>query len=310
MAQYSQDYYFIKIDMAGYLTEHSTATYRELMRDCICEQLKEDFNADCEYTEVVSTNQNYPTIQIPWYDGSVTNMPILVLRKNATDTVSNASGSFSIQFHTGAMGSASYDLVDYYGTKTGGNTSLSINPFQNKFIVGAIRESDMMHIGFYVEGTSSSSAQVTSVIMGTIMTKMKERGTDTDKHAIISPYTYTDMYRNYVRVAIEDEGTFMQWYASNFAMAGGSESIKSGIALISPIDIGKYYCENLYVYPRTCSSLRGDWDTDTSFYDTTPEDAWYEEAFVVDGVPWDVKRYSSRGFSYGFSICKKHVLEG
>jgi len=66
----------------------------------------------------------------------------------------------------------------------------------------------------------------------------------------------------------------------------------------------------LHVYPRTCLSLRGEWDTDTSFYDTTPEDAWYENAFVVDGVPWDVKRYSSRGFSYGFSICKKHVLEG
>lgn len=308
MAQYTQDYYFVKIDMAGYLAEHSTATYGELMQ-FICEEMQENFNADCEYTEVPYGSYNYPAIRIPWHDGSTTNMPILILRQNATAAVTNTSNAFSITFHTSGLGNSSYSLCTWYGTKTGGNTTLSTNPTTNKFVIGAVKESDMMHIGFYVEGTSSSSATIHSVVMNTIMTTMKDRNTNTDKHALIAVDWYTDMNRNYVYIAIEDEGFYWQWQPSNFQIQNPSDSsthTRSSVALITPIDIGTHYHETLHVYPRTCSSLRGEWDTDTSFYDTTPEDAWYENAFVVDGVPWDVKRYSSRGFSYGFSICRKH----
>lgn len=312
MAQYTQDYYFIKIDMAGYLTEHSTATYRELMQ-YICQEMQENFNEDCEYTEVPSGSQNYPAIRIPWHDGSTTNMPILILSKDATAAAANSSSAFTIYFHTSGLGNSSYDLCTWYGTKTGGNDRISTNPTTNKFVIGAVKESDMMHIGFYVEGTSSTSATIHSVVMNTIMTKMKDRKNNTDKHALIAVDWYTDMNKNYVDIAIEDEGFYWEWQPSNFQTYNPSDSsthTRSGVALITPIDIGTHYHETLHVYPRTCSSLRGEWDTDTSFYDTTPEDAWYEEAFVVDGVAWDVKRYSSRGFSYGFSICKKHVLEG
>lgn len=309
MAQYSQDYYFITIDVKTFLTENPSATYQELMRDCICAGLKADFNEDCEYTEVPYSNVYYPAIRIPWHDGSTTNMPILVLRNDATAAIT--SSSKSIAFHTSELGNTQYDInveCGSYGAGSGG--SLQISTSTGKLFVGAVRENDMMHIGFW---PASASANPNSVYMHTIMTKMKDRRTDTYKHALIASYLsdVRDVYYDYVKIMIEGETEWTKWYPSTISNTDPSSlntQRRSGIALISPVDIGTHYHETLYVYPRTCSTLYGTWDTNTSFYATTPEQPWYENAFVVDDVSWDVKRHSSNNTGgYSFSFCKKHI---
>ena len=307
MAQYTQDYYFFAIDVATFLTENPSATYRELMRNCICAGLQENFNTDCEYTEVPYSNVYYPAIRIPWHDGSTTNMPILILKNDATATIT--SSNKSIAFHTSELGSTQYDINVEYGS-CGIGTSNLISSSTGKLCVGAVKEDDMMHIGFF---SASSSQNPTSVYMHTIMTKMKDRRTDTYKHALISSYLddVRDVYHDYVKIMIEGETVWTKWYPSTISNtdlnSGGLR--RTGMALISPVDIGIYYHETLYIYPRTCSTLFGEWDTNTSFYTSTPEQPWYENAFVVDGVSWDVKRHSTNGSSGGFafSFCKKHV---
>lgn len=312
MAQYTQDYYLVTIDVATFLTENPSATYQELMRDCICAGLQEDFNEDCEYTEVPYSNVNYPAIRIPWHDGNTTNMPILVLRNDATATVT--SSTKTIVFHTSELGNTTSDItVDCGAYGAGSSSSLQISTSTGKLFVGAVREDDMMHIGFW---PASSSANPNSVYMHTIMTKMKDRRTDTYKHALIASKLddVRDVYHDYVKIMVEGETAWTQWYPSTISNNDPSTDAqrRSGIALISPIDIGTHYHETLHVYPRSCNSLYGEWDTNTSFYTTTPEQQWYENAFVVDGISWDVKRYSANGSSggYAFSFCKKHVLEG
>jgi hypothetical protein len=310
MAQYTQDYYFFMIDVKAFLTENPSATYQELMRDCICAGLQANFNEDCEYTEIPYSNVNYPAIRIPWHDGSTTNMPILVLRNDATAAVT--SSSKTIVFHTSELGNSTYDITvecGSYGAGSGG--SLQISTSVGKIFVGAVKENDMMHIGFYA---GSTSANPNSVYMHTIMTKMKDRRTDTYKHALIASYLsdVRDVYYDYVKIMIEGEATWTYWYPSTISNHDPSSSSSlrmNGIALISPIDIGTHYHETLHVYPRSCGTLYGEWDTNTSFYASTPEKPWYENAFVVDGVSWDVKRHSANGSSggYAFSFCKKHV---
>lgn len=303
---YTQDYYFVTIDTATFFTENPTATYRELMRDCICAGLQADFNSDCEYTEIPYSSIYYPAIKIPWHDGSTTDMPILVLRNDATATVT--SSSKNIVFHTAELANTQYDInVEYGAYGLGAGSQLQISTSTGKFVVGAIKESDMMHIGFWA---ASASQNPTSVYMHTIMTKMKDRHTDTYKHALISSQLDDVRYVNYdyVKIMIEGEHTWTEWYPSTLSNMSGDSSRRNNMALISPVDIGTHYHESLYVYPRTCNTLYGEWDTDTSFYATTPQQAWYENAFVVGGDSWDVKRHSASGSSGGFafSFCKKH----
>lgn len=301
---YTQDYYFVTIDTATFFTENPTATYRELMRDCICAGLQADFNSDCEYTEIPYSNTYYPAIKIPWHDGNTTDMPILVLRNDATATVT--SSSKNIVFHTAEFADTGSDINVEYGAYNS-SASGSISTSTAKVCVGAVKEDDMMHIGYCM---ATASTNPTSVYMDTIMTKMKDRRTDTYKHALMASNLDDVRYVNYdyIKIMIEGESTWTYWYPSTLHNMNGNTARRSNMALISPVDIGTHYHESLYVYPRTCNTLYGEWDTDTSFYATTPQQAWYENAFVVGGDSWDVKRHSANGSSGGFafSFCKKH----
>ena len=289
-----------EVDTPTWLASNTTATYEDLVRDCILPRFKSEVSNLCEYIDIAySSTLTYPAIALPWHDGVVDGTLTIYIPTNKTTTV----GTTQAYPH---LGVATNELRSYMVAQNRNNTSYgggSQNTYRMdtyNFAVRMITCSDFLAIGIK-SGVDLASAEISAPY---ILTSF-EKNNETIRGGMVAGYMSSPTLGSVGIYLANGETSY--FYPQQI---GGD---KSGVAIASPIDLGDLKSDYFYVVPSLYTSCNGEWNNSNQRYllqrAEYNDNLWYKNAFTINGQSFDVwiitNLNTSSSNRYAM-ICRKH----
>lgn len=275
------------IDTPTYLTENPTATYADLMQNCVQPILEELFPDATTYF----LDGSNPCIGIPMYSETVASGKLYIrCSGNATTTVSTSSIYLDVYIGTQNLKPYTYTVTS---SNYSGGTNTSQNPKSSGWSIIKQSITDGYTIGIKSQSGSANINGSTPIFV----TKFKKGeayvdGIFTNNASESTPFI----------VAINDDGNIRvdQMYIQR------SYTARQGLGQVFPLQMQDYKHDYLYFYSAdTNPSMKGSW---FAGYELLRQDAyqnniWYENAFTIDNQGFDAMVCSDGSY---LGICKKH----
>ena len=289
-----------EVDTPTWLASHTTATYEDLVKECILPRFKSEVSNLCRYVDIAySENLTYPAIALPWHDGVVDDTLTIYIPTNKTTVV----GSTQTYPH---LGVATNELKSYMvaqsrnSTTYGGGLETTYRMDTYNFAVRMISCNDFLAIGIK-HSVNLASVEINAPY---ILTSF-EKNNETIRGGIVTDYVSNPTLS---RVTIYlSNGDTSYFYPQQ---TGGD---KSGVAIASPIDLGNLKSDYFYIVPSLYTSCNGEWNNSNQRYllqrAEYNNDLWYKNAFTINGQSFDVwiitNNNTSTNNRYAM-ICRKH----
>lgn len=278
------------IDTPTYLAENTTATYADLMQNCVQPILEEIFTNSTTYF----LDGNYPCIGIPLYSESTASGKLYIrCSGSASTTVSTSSIYLDVYIGT-------QKVAPYVYTVTPSNYSGGTNTSQNPKSAGWSVMYHSITDGYALGIKSQSSSSNTNGSTPIFVTKFKKGESYVD--GIFSNNSSETLP---FLVAINDDGAIR---ADQVAIQH-SYTNRSGLGQVFPLQMQDYKHDYLYIYSANSNpSMKGSWFAgyDLLRQDTYQNNIWYENAFTIDNQAFDAMICSDGSY---LGICKKHIPE-
>ena len=273
------------IDTPTYLTDNPTATYADLMQNCVQPILEEIFPDATTYF----LDGSNPCVGIPLYSETVASGKLYIrCSGSATTTVSTSSiyldvciGAQRVRAWTYTVTSSDYSGGNYSQNPKSAGWNVMYKPITDGYTLGI------------KDGSSANINGSTPIFV----TKFKKGESYVD--GIFSNYASDEA--PFV-VAINDNGAIR----ADLVAIQHSSTNRNGLGQVFPLQMQDYKHDYLYFYSaNTNPSMKGSW---FAGYELLRQDAyqnniWYENAFTIDNQAFDAMVCSDGAY---LGVCKKH----
>lgn len=264
-----------------YLNNNPSATWEDLVKQCILPVFKEKISSHCVYKDYAySQSATYPAISIPWHNDTIDGGLFIYINRNKSDTCG------TIQAHpTLCVGDKEISMNYMARKSTGGSGAGSLSNYrmdQYKFTVRILYYTDFMALGIK-DGNSDNCVINTNVIATTF-----KKGDET-LNGVFKSNSSSD-YGDVNIVLYNGSGGIERSVRPQGPRTVGVE----GCGLAVPLYDGEVKSDYFYLMCGLYKSCRGPWsniDTAMSlmFSDNNySNNLFYKNAFVINGQSFDV----------------------
>ncbi len=278
------------IDTPTYLTDNPTATYADLMQNCVQSMLEEIFpNATTYFLD-----GNYPCVGIPLQGESTTSGKLHIrCSGSATTTVSTSTIGLEVYFGT-------QKIDPYLYAVTSSNYSGGKNSSQNPKSAGWVFSYVSITDGYCFGIKSQSSVSTLNCSSPIFVTRFKKGDSYVD-----GIFTNTASENTPFIVVINDDGNIR----ADTVYIQRSVTARQGLGQVFPLQMQDYKHDYLYFYSgQSNPSMKGSWFAGYELLrqDTYQNNIWYENAFTIDEQAFDAMVCSDGSY---LGVCKKHIAD-
>lgn len=291
-----------------YLNNNPSATWEDLVKECILPVFKERISSHCVYKDYAyGQSTTYPAITIPWHDDTIDGGLFVYINRNKSDTCGTNQAHPTLSIGGKELGMNFMVKQSTTGSGYSGGSLSNYRMDQYKFIVRILYYTDFMAIGMK-DGNSDGVVINAPVIITTL-----KKGEDV-QHAgfIASSSDYA-----YVKVTLWNgvSGTERYIQPQQFYNTSGSGYGYSGVGLAVPLYDGEIKSDYFYIMSGRYSSCRGSWSNPDSWKlllidGQYSNNLWYKNAFVINGQSFDVFMGTSNSINNSNNyamILRKHI---
>lgn len=291
----------IEIDTPTYLAQNTSATWEDLVKECLKPAFQAEISNLCYYVDIpFSSSVTYPALAIPWHDGVVDGGLLIYFDKNKTSTVGTSTGYPHLGI--GLNGLNTYGVrQDKDNSGYGGGNLTAYRLDQYKFTFRVVYYDDFQAIGI-----KDNAPVATSVISCPYFITSFNKG----GNKVYGGF-YTQATNSALSLYIYENGT-----ASDYSFTPQQTRVaRSGAGLATPINDGVISNDYFYIISGNYISCRGAWsNVDEARLllkdDTYKHNLFYKNALTINGQSFDawLLSNSTTNNSNPFPIvCRKHI---
>ncbi len=297
----------IEVDTPTYLSENPSATWEDLVKDCLKPAFQADISNLCYYVDIpYSSSVTYPALAIPWHDGVVDGGLLIYFDKNKTSTVGTSTGYPHLGI--GANELKAYTVTQNKGSSTySGGVITAYRLDQYKFTFRVVYYDDFQAIGI----KDNSPTDSTVISCPYIITKFNKGESEVYGGFYTGFNGSSSSYYSKLNLYIYENDT-----ASDYTFVPQqTHVVKSGAGLATPINDGVISNDYFYLISGNYSTCRGAWSNSDDARlllkdDTYKHNLFYKNAIVINGESFDAWLLSNNTVNNSNPypiVCRKHI---
>lgn len=291
----------IEIDTPTYLAQNTSATWEDLVKECLKPAFQAEISNLCYYVDIpYSSSVTYPALAIPWHDGVVDGGLLIYFDKNKTSTVGTSTGYPHLGVGLNEL--KAYTVRQDKGSSTYSGGAISAYRLdQYKFTFRVVYFDDFQAIGI-----KENCPIASKVINCPCFITSFNKGGNKVYGGFCTQYTNSAL-----NLYIYENGT-----ASDYSFTPQQTRVaRSGAGLATPINDGVISNDYFYIISGNYISCRGAWsNVDEAILllkdDTYKHNLFYKNALTINGQSFDAWLLSNNTInnSNPFPIvCRKHI---
>lgn len=290
-----------------YLNNNPSATWEDLVKECILPVFKEKISSHCAYTEYNPGSYTYPAITIPWHDDTIDGGLFVYINRNKSDTCGTTQAHPTLSIGGKDLLMSFVVRKSTTGAGYGGGSWTNYHMDQYKFIVRILYYTNFMAIGMK-EGSSDGYVINAPVIITTL-----KKGEDVQHAGLYTSNSSDAMVAIILWNGVSGTERYIQ--PQQFYNSSGSGYSCSGVGLAVPLYDGEIKSDYFYIMSGRYSSCRGSWSNANNWKELLIDgqysnNLWYKNAFVINGQSFDVFMGTSNSINNSNNyamILRKHI---